>query len=188
LKQGFTNNDVILTRRLKENDKPAFELIFNKFSRKLYCFTLGYVHSQAEAEEIIQNVFVSLWENRDMLNEAFSLQNFLYKVTINHIYNYFKHQSVRRHYVENMILEGSDEDQEAEQSILANDLGEIVNKFIGDLPLRQQIIYRLSRMDGLCHAEIAQRMGISVRAVENHIYRTLKYIREKLNEESLLAE
>jgi len=87
-----------------------------------------------------------------------------------------------------MILEGSDEDQYAEQSILANDLGEIVNKFIGNLPLRQQIIYRLSRMDGLCYAEIAQRMGLSVRAVENHIYRTLKYIREKLNEESLLAE
>lgn len=188
MEQGFLNSDTILTRRLKENDKAAFELIFNQFSKKLYCFTLGYVHSQAETEEIIQNVFVSLWENRDMLNEAFPLQNYLYKVTINHIYNYFKHRSVRRNYLENMILEGSDEDQYAEQSILANDLGEIVNKFIGNLPLRQQIIYRLSRMDGLCYAEIAQRMGLSVRAVENHIYRTLKYIREKLNEESLLAE
>jgi len=188
LNQGFTNSDVILARRLKDNDKPAFELIFNKFSRRLYCFTLGYVHSQAESEEIVQNVFVSLWENRDMLNEAFPLQNYLYRVTINHIYNYFKHQSVRRHYAENMVLEGSDEDQDAEQSILANDLGEIVNKFVGDLPIRQQVIYRLSRMDGLCHSEIAQRMGLSVRSVENHIHRTLKYIREKLNEESMLAE
>jgi RNA polymerase sigma-70 factor (ECF subfamily) len=87
-----------------------------------------------------------------------------------------------------MVLEGSDEDQDAEQSILANDLGEIVNKFVGDLPIRQQVIYRLSRMDGLCHSEIAQRMGLSVRSVENHIHRTLKYIREKLNEESMLAE
>jgi RNA polymerase sigma-70 factor (ECF subfamily) len=123
-----------------------------------------------------------------MLNEAFPLQNYLYKVTINHIYNYFKRQSVRRHYVESMIRDGSEEDMEAEQSILANDLEEVVNRFIGDLPLRQQVIYRLSRMDGLCHAEIAQRMGLSIRSVENHIYRTLKYIRERLKEESLLTE
>lgn len=188
MKQEFLNSDAVLARRLKENEKSAFELIFNKFSRKLYYFALGYVHSQAETEEIIQNVFISLWENRDMLNEAFPLQSYLYKITVNHIYNYFKHQSVRRHYVENMILDGSEEDLEAEQNILANDLEEVVNRFVGDLPLRQQIIYRLSRMDGLCHAEIAQRMGLSIRSVENHIYRTLKYIREKLKEESLLTE
>ena len=188
MKKRFLNSDVNLVRRLKENDKPAFELIFNKFSKKLYYFTLGYVHSQAESEEIIQNVFVSLWENRDMLNEAYQIENYLYKVTINHIYNYFKHQLVRRRYIENMILEETDEDQEAVQSILTNDLGELVNKIIGDLPLRQQVIFRLSRTEGFCHAEIAQRLGLSVRSVENHIYRALKTIREKLNKESILTE
>jgi len=188
LRVRFLNSDISLVQRLKENDKSAFELIFNKFNKKLYFFTVGYVHSQAEAEEIIQNVFVSLWENRDMLNETFSIQNYLYKVTINHIYNYFKHQTVRRQYYENMILEGSDSDQEGEQNILANDLGEVVNKFVRELPLRQKNIYRLSRIEGLCHAEIAERLGISVRSVENQIYRTLKYLREKLTAESLLVK
>jgi RNA polymerase sigma-70 factor, ECF subfamily len=175
-------------QRLKENDKPAFELIFNKFSKKLYYFTLSYVHSQAETEEIIQNVFVALWENRDMLSEAFPIQNYLYKVTINHIYNFYKHQMVRRRYAENMILEGTDEDHVAMEDILTNDLGEIVNKIIGELPLRQRVIFRLSRTEGLCHAEIAQQLGLSVRSVENQIYRALKYIREKLNKESILTE
>jgi RNA polymerase sigma-70 factor (ECF subfamily) len=188
LNKRFLNSDTSLVRRLKENDKRAFELIFNKFNRKLYFFTLGYVHSEAESEEIIQNVFVSLWENRDMLSDAFPIQNYLYKVTVNHIYNYFKHQLVRRRYVENMILEGTDIDQETVQDILTNDLGEIVNKIIGELPLRQKVIYRLSRVEGLSHLEIAQRLGLSVRSVENQIYRALKYIREKLNKESVLTE
>jgi RNA polymerase sigma-70 factor, ECF subfamily len=188
LNKRFLNSDATLVRRIKENDKLAFELIFNKFSRKLYYFTLGYVHSQSESEEIIQNVFVSLWENRDMISEAFPLQNYLYKVTVNHIYNYFKHQLVRRRYIENMILEGTDIDQDTVQDILTNDLGEIVNKIIGELPLRQKVIYRLSRVDGLSHFEIAQRLGLSVRSVENQIYRALKYIREKLNKESILTE
>jgi RNA polymerase sigma-70 factor (ECF subfamily) len=188
LKKGSLNSEISLVQRLKESDKPAFELIFNKFSKKLYYFTLSYVHSQAETEEIIQNVFVALWENRDMLSEAFPIQNYLYKVTINHIYNYFKHQLVRRRYAENIILEGTDEDQEAMQGILTSDLGEIVNKIIDELPLRQQVIFRLSRTEGLCHAEIAHQLGLSVRSVENQIYRALKYIREKLNKESILAE
>jgi RNA polymerase sigma-70 factor (ECF subfamily) len=186
--EKFSNSDVSLVRRLKENDKPAFELIFNKFNKKLYYFTLSYVHSKAETEEIIQNVFIALWENRDMLNEAFPLQNYLYKVTINHIYNYYKHQLVRRRYFEKMILERNDEDQEPVQGILANDLGEIMNRIIGELPVRQRIIFRLSRTDGLCHAEIAHKLGLSVRSVENQIYRALKYIREKLSKESILTE
>jgi RNA polymerase sigma-70 factor (ECF subfamily) len=130
----FLNSDISLVQRLKENDKPAFELIFNKFSKKLYNFTLSYVHSRAETEEIIQNVFVALWENRDILSETFPIQNYLYKVTINHIYNYYKHQLVRRRYFEKMILEGTDEDQESVQGILSNDLVEIMNKIIGELP------------------------------------------------------
>jgi RNA polymerase sigma-70 factor (family 1) len=188
LKNKLLNSDVSLVQRLKENDKPAFELIFNKFSKKLYYFTLSYVHSKAESEEIIQNVFISLWENRDMLSEAFPIQNYLYKVTVNHIYNYFKHQLVRRRHAENMILEGTDEDHDVMQEILTHDLGVIVNKIIEELPLRQQVIYRLSRTEGLCHAEIAQRLGLSVRSVENQIYRALKYIREKLNKESILTQ
>jgi RNA polymerase sigma-70 factor (ECF subfamily) len=188
LNEKFLNSDESLVRRLKENDKPAFELIFNKFSKKLYYFTLSYLHSQAESEEIVQNVFIALWENRDMLNESFPLQNYLYKVTINHIYNYYKHQLVRRRYFEKMILEGKEEDQEPAQGILANDLGEIMNKIIGELPIRQRLIFRLSRTEGLSHAEIAQRLGLSVRSVENQIYRALKYIREKLSKESILAE
>jgi RNA polymerase sigma-70 factor, ECF subfamily len=182
------DSEVNLIQRLKDNDRAAFELIFNKFSKKLYYFTFGYVHSQAESEEIIQNVFVSLWENRDMLSEAFPIQNYLYKVTINHIYNYFKHCLVRRRYAENMIVEGIEEDQEVFQNILTNDLEEVVYKIVGQLPLRQQVIFRLSRLDGLCYAEIADRLGISVRSVENQIYRALKHIREKLNKESVLAE
>jgi RNA polymerase sigma-70 factor, ECF subfamily len=174
--------------RLKNGDKLAFELIFNEFSRKLYYFTLGYVHSQAEAEEIIQNVFVSLWENRDMLSEEFPIRSYLYKVTVNHIYNYFKHRLVRRRYIENIILEGAETDHEPVQNIISSDLEDMVRKIVGELPLRQRVIYRLSRVDGLSHAEIAQRLGLSVRSVENQIYRALKYIREKLNRESVLAE
>jgi len=189
LNRRFLNSDVNLIRRLRKNDNQAFEFIFNKFKEKLYYFILGYLHSPAESEEILQNVFVSLWENRNSLKEECPLDSFLYKVTVNYIYNHFKHQAVRQKYLNHMATaKESIEDYQSEQSILLNDLQGMVDKIVDRMPLKQQVIYRLSRRDGLSHNEIASRLGLSVRSVENQIYRALKYIKEKLREESLLTE
>jgi RNA polymerase sigma-70 factor (ECF subfamily) len=188
LKKRIFNSDAILVKRLRKDDKVAFELIFNNFKDKLYYFTLGYLHLKTETEEIVQNVFVSLWENRDKLNEDLPVQNFLYKITVNHIYNYFRHQLVRQKYTEHIAAEQLIDDHNTELSIMANELERVVNTFVGELSSRQQAIYRMSRIEGLCHAEIARRLGLSVRSVENQIYRTLKYIRETLKAESLLTE
>jgi len=181
------DSDVTLVRQLQKNDQQAFELIFDKYRKKLYYFTLGYLHSQAETEEIIQNVFLSLWENRDMLNEVYSLQNFLYKVTVNHIYNYLKHELVRKKYAD-QISGQNHEDNNSEESILMNDLQHAIDSLVDELPLQQQVIYKLSRHDGLTHAEIAHNLGLSIRSVENQIYRALKFIRGKLRQESLINE
>jgi RNA polymerase sigma-70 factor (ECF subfamily) len=189
LNERFLNSDEYLIRRLKEDDNHAFELVFNKFKDKLYYFTLGYLHSSHETEEIIQNVFVSLWENRYSLKEEFSLKSFLYKITVNHIYNHLKHEVVRQKYVDHIVLNESNiEDDRSEESIFYNDLRNTIDTLIGELPVRQQTIFKLSRKEGLSHVEIAQRLGVSVRSVENHIYRVLKHIREKLRNEHLLTE
>ncbi|HLO61224.1 MAG TPA: RNA polymerase sigma-70 factor [Bacteroidales bacterium] len=184
----FSNSDETLIRRLQESDKEAFELVFNQFKEKLYYFAFGYLHSSSESEEIIQNVFVALWENRDLLNDAYPIRHYLYRITVNHIYNFFKHQSVKQRYAEHLVFEQSIEDDYDEQLLMANDLEEIVDTLVEELPVRQQLIYRLSRKEGLCHAEIADQLGLSIRSVENQIYRALKYIREKLRQESLIAE
>jgi RNA polymerase sigma-70 factor (ECF subfamily) len=181
------DSDVTLVRQLQKNDKQAFELIFNKYRRKLYFFTLGYLHSQAETEEIIQNVFLSLWENRDMLNESYSLQNFLYKVTVNHIFNHLKHELVRKKYADR-FSDQFIEDNNSEESILMNDLQQVIDSLVEELPMQQQVIFKLSRHDGLSHSEIANNLGLSIRSVENQIYRALKFIRGKLRQESLINE
>ena len=183
----FLNNDAILIRRLKKEDKQAFEIIFNQYRQKLYYFTLGYLHSQAEAEEIIQNVFISLWENRDILSEVYPIRSFLYKVTVNHIYNYFRHELIRQKYADHIAIQQGT-DNSSEENILLNDLQHVIDSLVDELPLQQQVIYKLSRHDGLTHAEIASHLGLSIRSVENQIYRALKFIRGKLKQESLINE
>ncbi|HEX2395446.1 MAG TPA: RNA polymerase sigma-70 factor, partial [Bacteroidales bacterium] len=174
-------------RRLKKNDKKAFELIFNKYKEKLYYYSLSYLQSAAEAEEIIQSTFVSLWENRELLNEEYCLKNFLYKITVNHVYNHLKHRLVMQKYADQVNLKSA-EDNNSEESILVNDLQHHIDSLIEELPRQQQVIYKLSRHNGLSNAEIASNLGISIRSVENQIYRALKFIRGKLRQESIINE
>lgn len=184
----FINEELHLITKLKNGDTEAFELIFDEYKEKLYFFTLGYVHSAAETEEIIQGLFVALWENRLNLEEENSLKNYLYKAVTNRIYNYFKHKAVKQRYIEQVVVQNSLEDDHSQQTIYFNDLKGMLDTLIENLPLRQQMIFRLSRQEGLSHQEIADRLGLSVRSVENQIYRALRYIKENLNERYLLTE
>ena len=184
----FLNSDVNLIRRLRKSDQHAFEFVYNKFKEKLYYFTRRYLHSTVETEEIIQKVFISLWENRDNLKEEYSLSGLLYKTTINQIYNYFKHEAVRQKYLDHLLTRESPQADDLQQRILHNDLQVILDRLVEEMPEKQQFIFRLSRLEGLSNIEIAKRLGLSVRSVENHIYRALKHIKVRLRKDYQLTE
>ena len=184
----FFNSDQNLVRRLRKSDTSAFEFVYNKFREKLYYFTLGYLHSSAESEEIIQNVFVSLWENRDSLREGHSLSSYLYKITVNQVYNHIKHEAVRQKYFEQMSTLDPAEGEDVQHNFIITDMQNLIDKLMESMPEKQQFIFKLSKQEGLSNNEIAQRLGLSVRSVENQIYRAMKFIRTKLQKESLLTD
>lgn len=180
---NVSNNESNLIVKLKTGDKSAFEEIFNLYKAKLYFFSLSYLHSKTEAEDVVQKVFIGLWEHREKLNESLPVKGYLYKATINHIYNYFKHQSIRRKHMEQTIIHQIDGDDSAQKTIDYNELTKSIDNLIARLPQKQQEIFKLSRWEGLSHHQISQQLGLSVRSVENHIYRILKYIKENIKEE-----
>lgn len=188
MNKKLPNSEAFLVGRLQQGDKEAFELIFNEYKEKLYYFSLSYLHSSSETEEVIQNVFISLWENRQLVKDQGTLKSFLYKITVNLIYNYFKHQAVHQKYLNHISFMNMLEDDHSQQTIFYNDLKDIIDALIENLPLRQQLIFKLSRHVGLSHSEIASRLGLSLRSVENQIYRAIKYIKENLGEEYKLVQ
>lgn len=180
------HSDLSLVLSLKHGDKKAFEAIFNKYNSKLYFYALGYLQSKEEAEEVVQNAFVSLWEYRQMLNELLSLKNFLYKCVVNHIYNHLKHEAVHKKYLAHTLSVQDEADEQMEDEILHNDLQRNLNSLIEYLPPQQQVIFKMSRIEGLSHSEIAQKLGLSIRSVENQVYRALKFIKENLKAASYI--
>ncbi len=183
----YSDDNASLVRRLRQGDVKSFELIFNKYKEKLYYFVLGYVHSPQETEEILQNLFIALWENRQNLNEDQSVKSYLYKAVINKVYNYFKHEAVQKKYFEHLSRQFRDEEDQLLKALYYDELKDSIKSLVESLPERQRLIFRLSRNLGLSHQEIADYLGLSVRSIENQVYRALKCLKENLGEEHLLS-
>jgi len=180
LKSGLPYNDKQLIIKLKRGDRKAFETIFYQYKARLYYFTLGYLHSKDDAEEIVQTTFVSLWEHRHLIIEKSPIKNYIFRIAVNSIYNYLKHQAVRRKYEERTLKTATITENYAEDYLREEELSKTLGEIIEQLPEKQREVFNLSRRDGMSHGEIAKRLGLSIRSVENQVYRALKFIREKL--------
>jgi RNA polymerase sigma-70 factor (ECF subfamily) len=177
----FIYDDKSLLIQIRNGNIKAFESIFNKYSTRLYFFVLGYLKSHADTEEIIQNCFLSLWENKHGLDESCSLKNYMYTMAVNKVFNFLKHKAVHQNLMDYTFLHETENVYQTEKDILYNELKENVDYVMEKLPEQQKEIFRLSRFEGFTNKEIAGKLGLSVRTVENQIYRALLTIRMKLS-------
>ncbi len=168
---------------LKNDSQVAFEKLYHKYNKKLYYFALSYLDDNVEAEEVVQAVFVRLWENRSTLNETLSVKCFIYKSTVNACYNFLKKKVIRNRYFEREMKGMNENDEHAYDEIFYKDLKQQIDSIVSSLPPRQQNIFYLSRFEGLSHSDIASRLNLSVRTVENQIYRALCIIKDNIKVE-----
>ncbi len=169
--------DIVLASGIIKSDREAFSLFFEKYRRIVYYFSLKYLSDPDESEELVQTVFVSIWEHRRLIDKKKSLKNYLYRSVINAIYNSLKKRAIRRAYMINEITkpEGA---ADPYVQIFDNDLREKLDNIISYLPPQQQKILNYRRLEGLSSEEIAQKLKISVRTVENQIYRATKLLKD----------
>ena len=170
-------DDETLASGILKGNREAFALFFNKYRRVVYYYSLKYLGDPDESEELVQSVFVSIWEHRRLIDKKKSLKNYLYRSVVNAIYNTLKKRAVRRAYIIKEISkpEGSSDPY---VQIFDNDLRDKLDNIIGLLPPQQQKILNYRRLEGLSSEEIALKLNISVRTVENQIYRATKLLKD----------
>jgi len=183
LNPKFLYSDKRLITDLKNGDKKAFEAIFSRYKNRIYYFALKYLHSAVEAEELVQNTYISLWEHRHLLNEQLPVKSYLFKIAVNSVYNYYKHEAIRKKYLDRLLYSYPDMENTTQNSVEESELHKMIDTLMENLPLKQRLVFNMSRWEGLSHTEIAKRLNLSLRTVENQIYRALKYIKENLSEE-----
>lgn len=173
-------DDSLLVRRIRDDHVDSFELLYHRYMRKLYYFSFNYLKIKEEAEEIVQTVFINLWEHRKSLDDSLSIKSYLYKSTTNAVYNQLKRNALRNKWVEQKLLKPEPASNETFEQIYYHDLEQTIDQIIAKLPPQQRKIYILNRIEGLSYEEISKQLDLSVRTVENQMYRALKVIKEQL--------
>jgi len=174
-------SDSLLVTRIRQNDKDAFRFLYNRYNKKIYFFSLRYFGNNTEAEELVQTVFISVWENRESLDPGNSVKSYIYKSAVNYIYNYLKKRAIHARFIESEIKKGETPSNNTYEQVFFHDLEHSINSAVETLPPQQQKIFKLSHFAGLTHKEIAKRLDLSVRTVENQMYRAVKMLKNNLD-------
>ncbi|MBL7968568.1 MAG: RNA polymerase sigma-70 factor [Prolixibacteraceae bacterium] len=176
------NIDITLLARFRDGDMEAFRKIYETFCAPLYRFANSYLKDEFESEEIVQDVFLKVWEKRADVDVQKSFKSYLYRITVNKVFNELKHRVVRQKYEQQAMRSDQHTEETPESSIQFNELNEKLEHLLNELPEQQRNIFVMSRWKGLSNAEIADQLNLSIRTVENQIYRATRFIKLHMND------
>lgn len=171
-----------LIRLLIDGDMLAFDIIYKKYSRRLYGFVFRYLKQEADTEEIVQDVFMKIWKSRNKINIYSSFETYLFTIAHNATVNLLKKRATELKYVQHVkSLQCINETDEIINKIQYQELFNKYQDLLNELSPRQREIFLLSREEGLSHKEIAEKLDISVNTVKNHLVTTLSILKGKLD-------
>ena len=164
---------------LKAGDQIAFERIYRRYWAKVYHFTSLFIKDSYEKEEIVQSVFIRLWDVRSKIDPSRDPDGLLFIITRNLVFNQ-AHRSANEQAMKDALSRDTLLSEETESKLETADLDYYINSLISALPPRQRQAFELSRNEGLSYKEIAERMKISEKGVERNLYLARKFIKDKL--------
>ena len=179
------HNDYLAVENLQKGDVKAFDDLFNKYSSRLFSFSLKYLKSNEEAEEVVQEVFLYIWDKRDGLKPDQSFNSYIFTIAYNIIKKYFIKKSRDNAFKDDLIYSLLQQENKLDQIIDYKFLLEKVEKYIEALPKRRKEIFVKRKYDGLSVKQIAKELGISPNTVENQLASAQKQIHEELQKEKL---
>lgn len=178
----YEHIDIKLLHRFRDGDVEAFRKIYETFCDPLYRFAYSYLKDEFESEEIVQDVFLKVWEKRAEVDVQKSFKSYLYRITVNKVFNALKHRVVRQKYEQQAMRSDQHTEETPESSIQFNELNEKLEHLLNELPEQQRTIFVMSRWKGMSNAEIADQLNLSIRTVENQIYRATRFMKLHLND------
>jgi len=179
--------DIELVNKLQAGDTEAFDLIYGRYSKKLYTFGLKYLKSVEEAEELVQSVFLKVWENRKGLKKELSFKSYLFTIAYNGICKFFRKQNYQKQFIDEVLYENCEASSITEESIDFKNVLNRIEQIIDTLPEKQKVIFRKSRINGMTSKEIAIELKITPGTVDNYISEALKVLKNKAQKEGLMT-
>lgn len=181
----LTHIDSVSVKNLRDGNIKAFDDLFNKYSPKLYNFSLKYLKSSEEAEEIVQEVFYYIWEKREGLKPDQSFNSYIFTIAYNIIRKYFNKKAKENAYKDEAVYSLLKEENSLDRIIDYKSLLGKVESVIDRMPEKRREVFIKRKYEELPVKQIAKDLGISPNTVENHLASAQKYILEEMKKEKL---
>jgi len=174
-----TRTDQELVSLLRDGNHAAYAEIYDRYWGILYRYTRKILQSDDEAEDIVQDIFVMVWNKSDALELKISLSAFLYASTRNRILKYFEKSKVRKNYIDSLQAFLDEGSCETDFLVRSNELAARIEQELSLLPPKMREVFELSRKSGLSHKEIAEQLNISEGTVKKQVSNAVKILKVK---------
>ena len=179
-------NEISQIKAFKNGDPIAFKKLFYRYHTKLYAFSFHLLGSKEDAEEIVQETFIKIWEKRSEFIEGYPFRSFLFGIAKNVYLNMNRKKVTRKIFEERSNLLNELSSINTDDYILFQETRDIINTIIEGLPPKRKEIFLLRRMEGLSRQEIAEKLGISVITVDNQLTKVNAYLKIELKKYGLI--
>ena len=173
--------DEQLLQQMADDDRQAFTMLYRRYWEDLFITAAKALRGKEEAADVVQDVFLSIWNRRNELNIQGSLAAYLHTSVRYKCIHYIEKNITRRDYLSQLAeVEVSNSSMNAETDLQLKEMQQTISKTVAGMPAKMQEVYKLSRQEHLSYKEIAESMGISVETVKKHIQHALHLIRTNL--------
>lgn len=180
------NQDKVL-KKLADNNQQALEELFNHYYPRLYNFSKSFLKLDDGIDDILQEVFLKIWHKRKAIKSSESFNSYIFTITRNLLLNELRSRLNNQKFRDRIAEASMAEEYLTMGNLEYDELKERVESIIDELPPKQQEIFRMSRMEGLSHKEIAEKKNISTKTVEYHIGQSISSIKSRLEELGFLS-
>ncbi len=179
------NSEIQLIKAFKKGDTESFKLLFDRYHKRLYSFLFDLLKSKEDAEEIVQEAFIKIWENRENFLEDYPFEPLLFRIARNTSLNYSRKRVNRAVFEKNFSFSSDLSAGSADEYILLQETQNIIDAILNGLPPKRKEIFLLQKVEGLSRQEIAEKLGISVITVDHQLFKANRYMLEEIKKYSL---
>jgi RNA polymerase sigma-70 factor, ECF subfamily len=174
--------DLDTIKQIARGDLKAFESLFREYYQMLCSYAMRFVSDTDTAEEIIQDLYYTIWEKRMSLQINSSVKSYLYTAVHNRCLKFIEHKNVETKYRNYYMQNETEIDNQPLEIANVNELHRLIDQTLDSLPERCSNIFRLNRFEGLKYHEIAVKLSISIKTVEANMGKALKLLRKNLKD------
>ena len=174
-----------LAFRLKKGDKEAFQELFNLYVPKIHRFAMVYLRDKSNAEELVQDVFMKIWEKRENLDPAQNIKAYLFKIAVNTVYDFVRKKNLEKAFADFSKHNFQSGAESLWHEVIWNEMLAKLDHLVAQMPEQCRNIFVLSREEGLSNQEIAEKLNLSKRTVENQLYRAIRFLKEHLKPDTV---